>query len=148
MHACKVQVQALEWAEHRCLQADLILGADLLYDPGAVGCLCCASSPPGVCLFALIGINLRNLPGAHRDLLLTLRASLHGASDRPGTAAPVAYLATTVRDAVNQAAFNDMVESLQLKATTVQWDGCSKPFKHLIALRHGPAIIWQTITAA
>ena len=141
-------MQALDWAEHRCLEADLILGADLLYDPGAVGWLCCASSPPGMCLFALVGVSLRNLPGAHRDLLLTLRASIHGASDRLGGASPVAYLATTVRDAVNQAAFDAMLEPLQLKATTMQWDGCSDPFKHLIALRHSPAIIWQTITAA
>lgn len=33
---CQVQVQALDWAEHKGLEAEVIVGADLLYDPGAL----------------------------------------------------------------------------------------------------------------
>jgi hypothetical protein len=40
----QVQVQPLEWGEHKNLKADLILGADLLYDQGKETCFlraCC-----------------------------------------------------------------------------------------------------------
>lgn len=91
---------------------------------------------------------MRALPGAFRDLALTLRASLHKASGRLSGAPPVAYLATTVRDAASQAAFISMLEGLQLKATALQCKGCSPSFRHLLALRQGPAIVCHTIAAA
>ena len=68
----QVQVQPLRWEEHRSLKADVILGADLLYDPGDSICLlasCWFSSfnRSGAAPSSLAGRGGRGVPGSGAD---------------------------------------------------------------------------------
>jgi hypothetical protein len=97
--------------------------------------------------------NRLNAPaGAFQDLALTLRASLAPAADSSGSRAPAAYLATTIRDAANQAAFFAMLQPLRLEATLLkrkEGAECSVQFRHLTALRNKrDSIVLHRITAA
>ena len=134
----QVQVEKVLWEEHRTFDADITLGADLLYDPREDALLQKLSptclqkralqrSPCVVCL------------GAFKDLVLTLKATLAAMPAHPGTAPRSAYLATTRRNEATFSAFLALLAPAQLEMTALQPDavsgGANIRFMHHLALQ-------------
>ena len=138
----QVQVEELQWGENRGFDAEIMLGADLLYDPSerflpsevqSLNCVTCTPAKTG-----LQHPQCAIFVGTHKDLVVTLKATLAAAPAHPGTVARSAYLATTCRNEATLSAFLALLAPAQLEATALQPDGMSGEgkirFRHHLAL--------------